>query len=177
MEVVALPAPCSVGGARTDAVIGLTGGIASGKSTVSKLFREHGIQVIDLDEIAHAVVQRGSPTLKRLVAAFGDEILNDDQTLNRAELGRRAFGNKEKTKLLNKITHGAIRRVLAFRLIKLWLTGARCVVVDTPLLIEAGLYQWCAMNVVVWWCVAISNAATRSSSSSACSSATERPRA
>lgn len=155
----------------------MTGGIASGKSTVSKLFREHGIQVIDLDEIAHAVVQRGSPTLKRLVAAFGDEILNDDQTLNRAELGRRAFGNKEKTKLLNKITHGAIRRVLAFRLIKLWLTGARCVVVDTPLLIEAGLYQWCAMNVVVWWCVAISNAATRSSSSSACSSATERPRA
>ncbi|WFC98054.1 dephospho-CoA kinase [Malassezia yamatoensis] len=131
-------------------VIGLTGGIASGKSSVSKLLRNKGIPVVDLDEIAVEVVKPGSPTLKRLTMAFGDEILNEDRSLNRAALGRLAFENPEKTRLLNQITHTTIRKVMIFRLIKLWLTGTRCVVVDTPLLIEAGLYKWCGLNVIVW---------------------------
>ncbi|KAI3625798.1 hypothetical protein CBS9595_001159 [Malassezia furfur] len=128
----------------------MLGGIASGKSTASRLLRTHKIPVVDLDEIAVEVVKPGTPTLRRLVETFGTDILNEDKSLNRGELGRRAFGDKEKTKLLNKITHGAIRRVMLFRLIKLWLTGARCAVVDTPLLIEAGLYKWCALTVLVW---------------------------
>ena len=74
--------------------MGLTGGIASGKSTVSRIIREHGIPLIDLDEIARTVVQKNSPTLKRLVIEFGPTILEADGTLNRAALGRIAFGNK-----------------------------------------------------------------------------------
>lgn len=159
-------------------VIGLTGGIASGKSTASRLLRTHKIPVVDLDEIAVEVVKPGTPTLRRLVETFGTDILNEDKSLNRGELGRRAFGDKEKTKLLNKITHGAIRRVMLFRLIKLWLTGARCAVVDTPLLIEAGLYKWCALTVLVWWYVCHgANAVRKNSNWSACSSATAPPRA
>ena len=119
--------------------MGLTGGIASGKSTVSRIIREHGIPLIDLDEIARTVVRKNSPTLKRLVIEFGPTILEADGTLNRAALGRLAFRNKESTRALNRITHSAIRRVMAWRLLCLWLTGCKRVVVDTPLLIEAGL--------------------------------------
>lgn len=134
--------------------------------------------MVDLDEIAVEVVKPGTPTPRRLAETFGTDILNEDRSLNRAELGRRAFGDKEKTKQLNQITHGAIRRVMLFRLIKLWLTGARCAVVDTPLLIEAGLYKWCAQTVVVWWYVdSAADAARMNSSSSACSSAMAPPRA
>lgn len=103
--------------------------------------------------IAREVVQKGSPTLKKLAKEFGPSILQEDGTLNRAELGRLAFANKERTKALNTITHSAIRRVMAWRLVRLWLTGAKRVVVDTPLLIEAGLYKWCAEIVIVWWYV------------------------
>lgn len=134
-------------------VVGLSGGIASGKSTVSRILRENRIPLIDLDEIASLVVQKDSPTLKRLAADFGPSILNEDGTLNRGELGRLAFSSKERTRALNRITHSAIRRVLIWRLIRLWLSGAKRVVVDTPLLIEVGLYKWCAEVVIVWWYV------------------------
>lgn len=149
--------------------MGLTGGIASGKSTVSRIIREHGIPLIDLDEIARTVVRKNSPTLKRLVIEFGPTILEADGTLNRAALGRLAFRNKESTRALNRITHSAIRRVMAWRLLCLWLTGCKRVVVDTPLLIEAGLYKWCAEVVIVWWYVSISDLeAMRHNNISAC---------
>ena len=149
--------------------MGLTCGIASGKSTVSRIIREHGIPLIDLDEIARTVVRKNSPTLKRLVIEFGPTILEADGTLNRAALGRLAFRNKESTRALNRITHSAIRRVMAWRLLCLWLTGCKRVVVDTPLLIEAGLYKWCAEVVIVWWYVSISDLeAMISSNLSAC---------
>ncbi|WFD21522.1 dephospho-CoA kinase [Malassezia equina] len=119
-------------------VVGLSGGIASGKSTVSRILQENQIPLIDLDVLARVVVQKGSRTLQKLVKEFGPSILNPDQTLNRSELGRLAFANKERTRALNKITHSAIRRAMLWRLLRLWLTGAQRVVVDTPLLIEAG---------------------------------------
>lgn len=131
-------------------VIGLSGGIASGKSTASRAFTANGVPVIDLDAIAREVVAPGTQTLRRLGETFGSDIIQQDGTLNRAELGRRAFSNKEQTKKLNRITHTAIRKLMAWRIVKLWLTGARRVVVDTPLLIEAGLYRYCALIVIVW---------------------------
>lgn len=137
--------------------MGLSGGIASGKSTVSRIIQDHGIPLIDLDEIARIVVRKNSPTLKRLVSEFGPTILNEDGTLNRGELGRLAFVSKDRTRALNRITHSAIRRVMVWRLIRLWLKGCQRVVVDTPLLIEAGLYKWCAEVVIVWWYVFGSN--------------------
>lgn len=133
--------------------MGLTGGIASGKSTVTRLLREHQVPVIDLDELARVVVRKGSSTLAKLVHEFGTDILQPDGTLNRGELGRRAFGNPERTRALNRITHSAIRRLMFWQLLQYWLTGTQRVVVDTPLLIEAGLYKWCGEVLVVWWCV------------------------
>jgi len=138
-------------------VVGLSGGIASGKSTVSRILQENQIPLIDLDVLARVVVQKGSPTLNKLVKEFGPTILNQDKSLNRAELGRLAFSSKDRTRALNKITHSAIRRALVWRLLQLWLTGTRRVVVDTPLLIEAGLYKWCAEIIIVRWYVIFSH--------------------
>lgn len=106
--------------------------------------------VIDLDLIAREVVAPGTKTLQRLADTFGQDIIQQDGTLNRGELGRRAFASKEETKKLNKITHYAIRRMMVWRVIILWLCGARRVVVDTPLLIEAGLYRYCAQVIIIW---------------------------
>ncbi|WFD25212.1 dephospho-CoA kinase [Malassezia nana] len=120
---------------------------------ISRILQEHQIPLIDLDVLARVVVQKGSRTLRQLVREFGPTILHEDQTLNRAELGRLAFCRKERTRALNRITHGAIRRALVWRLIQLWLCGAQRVVLDTPLLIEAGLYKWCGEVVIVRWYV------------------------
>lgn len=118
---------------------------------MSKILRENHVPVVDLDEIAREVVGPETRTLARLVHTFGQAILHPDGTLDRAELGRRVFGDKAKTEQLNAITHTAIRRRMAWRILALWLSGARRVVVDSPLLIEAGMYKWCGQTVVVWW--------------------------
>ncbi|WFD07684.1 dephospho-CoA kinase [Malassezia vespertilionis] len=131
-------------------VVGLTGGIATGKSTVTTLLRSHGLPVVDLDDISRVVVEKGTPTLGKLVSAFGKEILNEDGTLNRAELGRIVFGKPEKVQILNRITHTAIRRRMAWYLFLCWITGSRRVVVDSPLLIEAGLWKWVGEVVLVY---------------------------
>lgn len=109
------------------------------------------VPVIDLDLLAREVVEPGQPTLQALVKEFGNGILASDGTLDRPALGRIVFGNPEKTKVLNKLTHGAIRRRMAWRLVKYWLTGRKVVVVDTPLLVEAGMWRWCGEVAVVWW--------------------------
>ena len=134
-------------------VVGLTGGIASGKSTASYLISKHpaGIPIIDLDLLAREVVQPGQPALAALRSTFGPTVINpSDGTLNRAELGRLAFASPEKTKLLNKITHGAIRRRMIWKLIGYWVRGYKVVVVDTPLLVEAGLWKFCGELVLVY---------------------------
>lgn len=141
-------------------VVGLTGGIASGKSTVSSLLRDkHRIPLIDLDVLAREVVRPEDPsrTLSRLVAHFGRSILRpegEDGTLvlDRPTLGRLCFGNEENRKVLNRITHGAIRKRMVRKLIWSWLVkGEKVVVVDTPLLVEAGLWKWCGLAVLAWW--------------------------
>lgn len=138
-------------------MVSLTGGIASGKSTASKLFSSppHSLPLIDLDLVAREVVepQDSSKTLKKLVKHFGDSILQEDGTLNRPALGRMTFGreNESNRKVLNKLTHAAIRKRLAWRLFKYWMTGCSIVVIDTPLAVEAGLWRFCGEMVVVWW--------------------------
>lgn len=135
-------------------VVGLTGGIASGKSTVSNLLRDkHRIPLIDLDVLAREVVSPSdsSGTLKKLVSHFGRSILNADGTLNRPALGRMCFGNEPNRKVLNKITHTAIRKRMAWLLFWNYVRGVKVTVVDTPLLVEAGLWMWCGQAVVVWW--------------------------
>ena len=126
---------------------------AAGKSTVSTLLQNASVPLVDLDKLARAVVAPNDPsgTLKRLVKAFGDEILTPNGELDRPALGRIAFGDDAKRATLNRITHGAIRRRMAWTLVRMWLTGERLVVVDAPLLVEAGLWRWCARTVIVWW--------------------------
>jgi dephospho-CoA kinase len=137
--------------------VSLTGGIASGKSTASNLFSSppHSLPLIDLDLVAREVVQPNdsSKTLEKLINHFGDSILQPDGTLNRPALGRLTFGkdNEANRKVLNKLTHSAIRKRLAWRLIKYWVKGYGIVIIDTPLAVEAGLWKFCGEMVLVWW--------------------------
>ncbi|MGC8658295.1 MAG: dephospho-CoA kinase [Desulfomonilaceae bacterium] len=118
--------------------VGLTGGIASGKSSVSQIFRARGIPVICADELAHEVVKPGSDGIKEIAAAFGDSVLDVDGTLNRPEVARIVFSDPAKRKTLESIIHPKVSREKE-RLAKEYMRkGHRIVVVDVPLLFEAG---------------------------------------
>ena len=90
---------------RNFTIIGLTGPTGSGKSTVSSFFEKRGFVIINADELARKALLPDSVCLKQLCCVFGDDILNTDKTLNRPKLAERAFSSKEKTQLLNDITH------------------------------------------------------------------------
>lgn len=96
-------------------LIALTGGIASGKSAVAEIFAQLGAPVLDTDQIARDVVEPGSPTLARLVAEFGSDILDADGRLDRTRMRERVFSDPEQRKRLEAITHPAIREELAAR--------------------------------------------------------------
>jgi dephospho-CoA kinase len=119
-------------------VIGLTGGIASGKSTVAGFFREQGGVVIDADDLSREVVRPGSDTLKRIAAAFGAEMLLPDGNLDRKRLGQLVFLDAAQRRRLEEITHPAIKRLAAERISRLASEGHRVVFYMAPLLIEAG---------------------------------------
>ena len=126
-------------------IIGLTGGIGAGKSTVSRYLKTKGYAVIDADEIAKEVVEPGRPALKQLVQQFGDEILMKDGSLDRRKLAAIAFATEEGKNALNRITHGAIFARIDERKAELTAClGDRqdaLVFLDAPLLFETGLDQ------------------------------------
>lgn len=117
--------------------IGLTGGIGSGKSTVSLRLAEHGAFIVDADLVAREIVEPGQPALAELAEAF-DGVLNPDGTLNRAELARQAFATPEATEKLNAITHPRIRARTEELFKQGRESGAQVLVYDMPLLIENG---------------------------------------
>lgn len=121
--------------------IGLTGGIASGKSTVSNWLRDQGAPIIDADVAAHRVVEPGQPGLKAVVAAFGEHILQADGTLNRKALGAIVFADESKRQKLNEILHTYIYDYMIAEEAKFAAKGATAVIYDVPLLIEAGWYK------------------------------------
>lgn len=127
--------------------IGLTGGIGSGKSTVASLLAERGAIVIDADSIARRIVEPGSPVLANLVEEFGADILQDDGSLNRGELARRAFVSERATRHLNEITHPAIRELAEVELTAAEVHGP--VVYEMPLLVETGQVSLVDYVVVV----------------------------
>lgn len=120
--------------------LGLTGSIAAGKSAVSARLRQLGAYIVDADEVSREVVLPGSEGLARLCAAFGTNICHVDGSLDREALGRLCFGNPEKLSELNAILHPLI-------LARMEALCALCpediVVIEAPLLIEAGLYARC----------------------------------
>ncbi len=120
-------------------VIGLTGGIASGKSTVSKMFQGFHIPVIDADIIAREVVEPGKEAYNEIVKAFGKEVLEENGELNRPKLGGIVFHNEEKRLLLNGIVHPAVRKEMNAQKDQYIRGNAQAVVLDIPLLFESKL--------------------------------------
>lgn len=119
-------------------LIGLTGGIGAGKSTVAQLFEERGVPIVDADAIARDVVKPGQPALVELVEYFGDGIVGAAGELNRGKLAEVAFADAESHEALNAIMHPAISAETAKRIDAL--RGDHSVIVhDVPLLVEAGL--------------------------------------
>ncbi|ABO67997.1 dephospho-CoA kinase [Geobacillus thermodenitrificans] len=130
--------------------IGLTGGIASGKSTVSAMMRELGLPVIDADEAARAVVEPGEEAYRQIVATFGPDILQMNGEIDRAKLGAIVFNNEQERKKLNAIVHPAVRRKMLAEKEELIRSGAKTVVLDIPLLFESGLTDWVDKVLVVY---------------------------
>lgn len=121
-------------------VIGLTGGIASGKSTVSGLLKSLGAVIIDADEISREIVQVGKPALEEIKAYFGESYFHEDGTLNRKKLGDYVFRNGEALKKLNEITHPPIIEEIKKRInFHQKNSDAPAIIVDAALLIEMGM--------------------------------------
>lgn len=127
--------------------IGLTGGIASGKSTVSAMLAQLGAVIVDTDKIAREIVEPGQPAWQDIVAAFGEACLLPGGYLNRKMLGDLIFSDKNKRRLLDEITHPYIKNTAQQALDAAERQGARVAVLDAPLLIEVG---WQFMVQAVW---------------------------
>jgi len=132
-------------------IIGLTGGIATGKTTVSREFSSFGIPIIDADLIARQVVSPGLPALKKIISEFGSSILEKDGSLNRAKLASIMFSSDNARKRLNRCTHFYIKLEILKQVLNAFLTFQSLVFLDIPLLFESGLDQWVHSTIVVYW--------------------------
>jgi dephospho-CoA kinase len=128
-------------------IIGLTGGIAGGKTTVAGLFKEKGALVLDADKIAHRVIKPGRPAYKKIVRYFGPEILNKNRSVNRRRLAGIVFSSPRKLKKLNGFVHPEVIKIILAQ-VKKW-KKKRIIVIDAPLLIEAGLHKKVDKLVVI----------------------------
>ncbi len=128
-------------------VIGLTGGIGSGKSTVARFLAELGMVIIDADRIGHEVLESDSKAWQQVVAAFGQQIVTPNGRIDRKELGRIVFKSHKALSRLNRIMHPRIYRVVKSRLEKYRRQGVDVVVFEAPLLIEA---SWATLVDEVW---------------------------
>jgi dephospho-CoA kinase len=138
-------------------VVGLTGGIATGKSTVSTLLRtEHHLPVIDADILARRAVEPNTAAFRAILATFGDDLAVHDSSgriigFDRTELGKRVFsGDEVARQKLNRIVHPAVRWLMVREVLWEWLVvGSRVVVLDIPLLFESGLDRFVGVSLVV----------------------------
>lgn len=131
--------------------VGITGGLATGKSAVTALLRTHGAIVFSADEAARAVMTPDGPTLQRIAAAFGQSAKNKDGSLNRAYLAERIFTDSESRKMLDRITHPPILRLLQAQ-IEACITDLSLVpviAVEVPLLFETKMQTWFERIIVV----------------------------
>ncbi|MGM9932810.1 dephospho-CoA kinase [Pradoshia sp.] len=131
-------------------IIGLTGGIASGKSTVSNWLLSQGYPVVDADIAARKVVEPGMPALEKIRKAFGDDVLLPDGTLDRKRLGSIIFANEEKRQTLNAIVHPAVREWMRQETERAFGEGASIVIMDIPLLFESKLTHMVEETILVY---------------------------
>ena len=131
-------------------IVGLTGGVASGKTTVSKVLREEGATLIDADQIARELVQPQTLAWQELVRVFGNEILNRDGSIHRQKLASLIFSNPRQRSLLNRILHPRIKEEIGRRLKRIQQKDPDAIVViDAPLLIETGGHREMDKVIVV----------------------------
>lgn len=130
-------------------IIGLTGSIASGKSTVSKMLEEKGYPIIDADRVARQVVEPGSETLKKIGDLFGDEVIKPDGTMDREKVGALIFSDPARRKQLNDIIHPAIRGEMLRQRSDYLAQGYRTIIMDIPLLFESKLQHFVDKILVV----------------------------
>jgi dephospho-CoA kinase len=131
-------------------LVGLTGGVACGKSSAARLFQDCGAILIDADVLARAVVERGKPALKDIGRVFGKKCLQPDGALNRPALAKVVFGSPAKLKRLNAIVHPRVARAQAKMAREIAVQEPRAVIIyDAPVLIEAGAHDRMDKIVVV----------------------------
>jgi dephospho-CoA kinase len=128
-------------------VIGLTGGIGSGKSTVSQILTELGAVVLDADKVGHEAYQPGTETWKEVVVAFGQEVVAADGSIDRKKLGAIVFGDPEALTRLNQIVHPRMHNMMADRIEEYRRQGVKVVVLEAAILLEAG---WTPLVDEVW---------------------------
>lgn len=121
-------------------VIGLTGGLGTGKSTVASILKELGLTVIDADQIGHQLLRPGTGVYRQVLSGFGPEILKPNGEIDRRVLGKMVFNDPEKRRLLNGITHPAIKAQLRAEVDSLKAKGEN-VVLEVPLLFEAKMEE------------------------------------
>jgi len=131
-------------------IVGLTGGIASGKSTFAAELRALGVPVVDADALARAAVARGSAALREIAAAFGDDMIDASGELDRRRLGSRVFSDAAARSRLEAIVHPEVRDLFRAELERLRLAGHPFMVYDVPLLFEKTLQGEVDLVVVVW---------------------------
>jgi dephospho-CoA kinase len=129
-------------------LVGLTGGLASGKSTLASLLARRGAIVVDADELSRRAVAPGTPGLARIVDTFGREVLDASGSLDRAALAAVVFADREKRRVLESIVHPEVFRLLG-RVVNGYRATDAVVVFDAPLIVETGFHEACDLVVVV----------------------------
>lgn len=133
-------------------LVGLTGGIASGKSTVSCMMKEMGVPVVDADLIARQVVEPGKRAWTKIQKAFGEEVFHESGEINRERLGQVVFTDMEKRRTINKITHPEIYREIQWQVLRYLLKGEQFVLLDLPLLYESNKCTGYLFKTIVVTC-------------------------
>jgi len=131
-------------------IVGLTGGVASGKTAVSRVLKEEGAYIIDADQIARELVQPRKPAWKEIIRAFGQEILQEDGSIHRKKLAGRVFADVKQRKRLNRILHPRIRKEMDRRAKEIGQRDPEAIVViDAPLLVDLGNHRQMDKLIVV----------------------------
>lgn len=131
-------------------IIGLTGGIATGKSTVSKMFMNAGIPVVDTDKISFELLRKGCSTYKEVLALFGKDILLTNGDINRKKLGKAIFNDSSKRIELNNIIHPRVESITLSEVRRHTELGEEIIVIDVPLLFETNFVELVDKTVVVY---------------------------
>jgi dephospho-CoA kinase len=121
--------------------VGLTGGIATGKTTVCRLLEAKGCTIIDADLVAHKLLLRGQPGYEPVIKAFGRDILGDSDEIDRSKVGAVVFADRSKLDQLNQLLHPEVLRTINAKLEELWQVEGARIIVDASLMIESGFHR------------------------------------